>query len=165
MKEGARVSFVGTKTNEGPAIGDIGTVLADSGEAGHVMWTDGARKGEVDFLSYDDVVAVGKTSRVAAPIDMSDTLAFGPALPHVAVREVMEESGEAGLLAALADAGHLSGIEAVAETVLEAVAGLIRSDETMASVLAQLDEDEADRFVATTARAMVTDVFGAEDET
>lgn len=164
MKEGQRVSFVGVKTATGPSIGDLGTVLSDAGDSGHIMWTEGQAKGSVDFLNYDDVVKTnGKTAALAPDIDMSDTLAFGPTT-HVAVRETYDSEGEQGLLAALDEAGHLSSIESVAETVLDAVASLIRSDDTMSTVLAQLDDDEADRFVSTTARALVADVFGAEDE-
>jgi hypothetical protein len=162
VREGTRVSFCGDIEPGSPEIGDVGKVIADAGSHGHIMWSTGARSGQTDFLPYDAVVPAPTGRVTTAAVDVSDTLAFGPMMT-VAVRATYEESGPAGLLAALHEGGHLAGLVDVAEHAVVAVTSQIRTDETLAPVLAQLDEGEREQFLATTTLALLREAFGGDD--
>ncbi len=148
--DGDHVSYAGP-AGRGPAVGDEGVALSVSGGVGHVMWRTGARRGQVDPVEADLLV------RLAAPGLLDDALDLPP--HKVAVREVYEAQGEAGLLAALGEAGALSGIAQIAVEVVEVAAARVRS--SLSPVLEQLDPEEADAVVGLATAACMREALGA----
>lgn len=160
LREGAAVSYCGDVGVNRPAIGDTGQVLVTAGDSAHVMWTSGARVHQVDFVNVNDVAPARNARQASVASEMDDSLAFGP-MVTVAVRDTYDEQGPDGLLTALNEAGHLAGLVDIADHALSAVTAQIRQDEAMASVLANLDEAEADQFLSMTALALMRESFGS----
>ncbi len=143
----------------GIAVGDRGVVLsaAPFGGSGHIQWRTGARAGKVDYLDAEELRVVEAAAyRDAAETSLDDSLEVGP---RVAVREVYEQSGERGLVTALAEAGALSGITQIAEDVTAMAAARVRAD--LSSVLSQLDPDDAEAVVGTVTAACMREALGA----
>lgn len=161
-REGQTVSYVGLP-ERGLDVGDKGRTLSCSGSSSHVMWTTGHRVDLVDLIHHDDLVVQAKAAtRMSTAGSLEDTLSV-PSLSMVAVRETLEESGEAGLLNALADTGCLGFLVDAADEALAMVASRVRADEGFALVLSHLDCDEAERLVELTAAVVLRDAFGSSD--
>lgn len=160
MREGDRVSFIGFPTT-GMSLGDQGRVVSASGDASHVLWATGARASQVDFVNDLDLVRVTKSKASTVLAHLEDSLEID-LLVSVAVRETFDEVGEAGLLNALSDTGHLAGLSQIAEDAMEFVSARIRADVSFAEVLASLDPDEGSALVALASSALLRDVFSLE---
>lgn len=161
LRDAQRVSYVGPERS-GLALGDSGVVLSASGDAAHVQWATGARADQVDFVSADDLVPVGKTPSHTTASAFEDSLTYGT-MVTVAVRETYDESGEVGLLNALSAEGHLAGLSSVAEEALTLVASRLREDDALRQVLAQLDAEEGEALINLTAAVLLRDAFGGSD--
>lgn len=164
MRDGQQVSYVGPTGPGFPAVGDQGKVLSSSGNSGHVQWATGARRRQVDLVIADDVVEVRRerqANRVEAAF--ADSLEVGEQDEPLQVRAVLEESGEVGLLNALAASGHLAGLQQIAEEALEFVAARVRQDPHLATVLGHLDQGEGDSLVSLASSVLLRDAFTPED--
>lgn len=150
--DGDAVSYAGADDprRTGPVRGDRGVVLSATLDDAHVMWRTGSRLGRVDLVAVDELRAH------AGPDPLVDSLEFGP---RVAVRDVFDQGGEGGLVAALAEAGVLSGVTQIAEDVTAMAAARVRAD--LASVLSQLDPDDAESVVGTVTAACMREALGA----
>lgn len=157
IREGCKVAYVGHPGEV--AIGDVGKVLSDQGNASHIQWLTGASKGRITGpWAHADLVEQQSTT---ASID--DSLDDGT-LVTVAVREVYDDSGDLGLLAALNEAGHLATFTELADEAMLVVAHHIRRDPAFSAVLSALDTDEADRLVGLTASYLMRDAFGEDHQ-
>lgn len=164
--EGSKVNYVGDNTFIG--VGSLGTVLASGGPSScHVQWREGSREGQVDLIPHEDLVVVRSGSYGlagallgSADEDFEATLDV-PSLVSLSVRETYDTGGEDGLIDALDEAGHLSSLSAYASDAIATVAGRIRQDPAFSSVLAQLDEDEAEALLS---RVAVDLIRGGEEE-
>jgi hypothetical protein len=158
ISDGDLVSFAGMHDDPvfpGIAAGDRGTVLSASPGVGHILWRTGSRTGRVDIIPVEDLrVAARGVGVVDQALD--DSLEVGP---RVAVREVYDQAGEGGLVTALAEAGALSGVAQIAEDLTAMAAGRVRAD--LASVLSQLDPDDAEAVVSTVTAACMREALGA----
>lgn len=155
IREGKKVSYVGDG-EDGVVIGDVGKVVADAGDASHVRWASGSREGQITLVPDLDLVVARATSHVLA--DSMET-----ALVSVAVRDVYDSAGEAGLLNALNDEGHLATFSQIAEEAQQIVATRLRTDPSMVEVLARLEPEEASEFITFTASVLLRDAFGGTD--
>ena len=155
IREGARVSYVGEFADYGLAIGDQGRVIASSGAASHVRWASGPCQGQMLLVPNDDLVEAARTGSLAESVD--DSLSSG-SLVHVAVRDTYDLEGPEGVLAALAEEGHLAALSDLAEEALESVSARLRTDPSMVEVLAALDPEEQDALVTRTAMSLLRDV-------
>lgn len=151
--DGARVSYVGDGGDE-LAIGDTGKVLSAGPTGSHVMWSTGARAGDVTLTLNNDLVV----SRRATSHD--DSLDSG-GLVATAVRQVYDRQGARGLLSSLDSEGHLSAMADMATTAIQSLATSIRRDPSMREVLASLDEEEGAEFVHLAAQALLREAFGS----
>ena len=164
IREGAKVSFVGEFADSGLAIGDQGLVIAASGHASHIRWTTGARVGQIDLVGNDDLVEATASRHVEASLasEVDESLS-DRAFSRVAVRDTYDLEGPEGVLAALAEEGHLASLTDVAEEALSTVASRLREDPVLTRVLATLDADEADAFISLASTALLRDaVLGGE---
>lgn len=161
MRDGDRVSYVGFPDN-GLVLSDRGRVVSVNGESSHVLWATGARIDRIDLIEDQDLVVV-KASLNTISAQLADSLGMGP-LVRLAVRETLEETGEAGLLNALNDFGHLGGLAQIAEDALEFVASRLRTDEAFAEVLSQLDEPEGSSLVSLASSVLLRDAFSVSEE-
>ena len=165
VRDSQRVSYVGPERS-GLALGDRGIVLSASGDAAHVQWVTGARTDQVDFVPADDLVAMGRPPKDppghTTAAAFADSLTYGT-MVTVAVRETFDESGEVGLLNALASEGHLANLSSVAEEALALVASRVREDDAMRQVLGQLDAEEGEALINLTAAVVLRDAFGGGD--
>lgn len=151
-REGQRVSYVGDG-DHGLQIGDRGKVLSSAESShSHVMWTTGARAGEVTIIRNFDLV----TSSTEPSYDDLDA----GSLVTIAVRDTFDSRGHVGLLNALNEEGHLSTFASIAEEAIQTVAASIRQDPSIQEVLAVLDPDEGDEFVAFASSVLLRDAFG-----
>ena len=155
MNEGGLVAYCGDDQMIG--VGTLGRVLSSAGSYQHVMWTQGSRKDEVDLVPTEDIVPAQKQApRVAASVadQFSDSIS-DPGMVAIAVRETYEEHGEEGLVAALAEAGHLATYTGYAHEAIATVAARLREDPTFAHVLAQLDDFEAQSLLSRVAVSLL----------
>lgn len=162
MRDGQRVSYVGLPLN-GSSVGDVGKVLSASGAACHVLWTSGARQGQVDLVIDDCLVPVRstKTSTIADALD--DSLHFESGLVMSAAA-IYEAEGAAGVINAMNEAGHLAGLSSIADDALTLVATRIREDEGIAAHLSSLDADERDQVIALTSAVLLRDAFSIQED-
>lgn len=159
LPEGSSVTYVGDG-HDGRTLSDRGQLLAKAGQLGHVKWDDGA----ITPHYLDDLApAPGTRHRAIAERDeFADSLEVGT-LALTGMRRVLDEEGEAGVLTVLADAGHLASFPGIAEEVFGYAQQCIRRDASMSSVIAQLDDDEADGVIRMAAHALLRDCFGGDE--
>lgn len=158
--EGSKVAYVGDDVTVG--VGCIGRVLASAGTSQHVQWLDGLRVGQVDLVPNEDLVdhrpAMQATASVAEQFEATLDV---PSMVSVAVRETYDTYGEDGLINALDEAGHLATLSSYATDAIATVAGRLRQDPAFASVLGQLDDDEAESLLV---RVAVNLLHGDEED-
>lgn len=151
IPEGARVSYVGDGDDD-LAVGDKGKVLSAAGSGSHVLWSSGARAGDITLTANMDLIS-------SRTVDYDDSLDTG-CLVSVAVRETYDRGGEAALLNALNEEGHLATFAPFAEEALQMVASRIREDPSIREVLGQLEPDEGAEFIHLAASVLLRDAFG-----
>lgn len=158
MRDGERVSYIGSGA-EGVAMGDRGEVISAGDSASHVLWHTGARTGGITMVDHLDVSTA--TKRVAASIDdgLDDSLEIGT-LSVTGAREVFDTQGEAGILNAMAEQGHLNSFGAIAQEAHDLIQARIRSDPSFRSLAAQLDDDEAESVIRLASAVLMRDAFG-----
>ena len=156
------MSYLGNPA-EGLARGEQGRVISANGDSSHVMWSTGTRVNTVDLIEDVDLMVTAKARANTVVAHLADSLEVGP-LVTLAVRETMDESGEAGLLNALNDSGHLGGLAQIAEDALEFVAARLRTDEAFCEVLAQLDQGERSSLVSLASSVLLRDAFSGQDD-
>jgi len=160
IRDGQQVSYIGMPRADGLGISDRGQALAVAGTAAHVMWSTGARAGNVDLIDCEDLVGHGP-GKVAGSV-FDDSVSTG-GMVTFAVRDTYEAEGPVGLLNAMNECGHLASLPAIAEDALAYVAAQVRQDPAFSTVLGQLDESEAAEFVTLTATSMLRDAFGGDE--
>lgn len=160
IRDGQQVSYIGMPRSDGLGISDRGQALAVAGKAAHVMWSTGARSGQVDLIDCDDLVGHGPGRVQGSVFDDSMSTA---GLVTFAVRDTYEAEGPTGLLNAMNEMGHLASLPSIAEDALAYTCAQVRQDPSFTSVLAQLDESEAAEFVTLTATSMLRDAFGGDE--
>lgn len=141
--EGARIRYVG-----GPQgvlrANDCGRLLSISGDGGHVLFSTGKAAGRVQYLPLAQLMAIEAAERSL----LADSLDAPPPISVTAVRETVASSGEEGLIHALGEAGVLDDLATIAEEAADFVAGRVRSDPSLAPVMAVLDTEEQDQVVS-----------------
>lgn len=163
MREGDVVSWVGSARPGGVSVGDVGTVASSSGDSGHVLWSTGARRGQMDLVEDLDVVPAPAGSRRNTVVSsLRDSLGLDSV--RTAAREVFEEGGAAGLLSAMHEQGELSGFPSIADGAAEYVAARLREDPEFSRTLAALDEPEASSLVTLASTVLLRDAFTPEGD-
>jgi hypothetical protein len=157
MKEGARVAYIGEPPEKGFAVGDEGRIIAMAGSGAHVQWASGEHSGEISITRLDDLTPIKRQARSFADTD--------GLLVTVAVRDEYINGGASGLLNALNDEGHMANWSQYAEDALQLVATRIRQDPSMAEVVAQLDDEEAEEVIATATLVLLRDAFSVSEAT
>lgn len=155
-REGQRVAYCGDG-DHGLQVGDRGKVLSAAGNHSHVMWTTGARSGEVTLTDNLGLVTSTHAAQTYDDLDAGS-------LVTIAVRDVYDNEGGVGLLNALNEEGHLATFAPIAEDAVSMVAGRIRQDPSIQEVLAHLDPDEGDEFVVFAASILLRDSFGGGED-
>lgn len=157
--EGCKVTYAGD-TDPYNEVGAHGRVIALSGQAAHVQWTDGPKTGAIDLVDQYELIedrsATG-TQTVSASFDAALGI---PDNSVVAVRDTYDELGEEGLLNALSEAGHLAVLSEYVEDCVGTLAARVREDQSLGTVLSQLEQDEADSLVGRVASVLLTDRLG-----
>lgn len=148
--DGQRVQYAGDPI-DGLDIGDVGVIAQAGHTASHVKWVTGARKGTFTEVPHYEIQAVGSTP---------DTDALSGGLVTFAVRQVHAQVGNRGLLDILNEQGHLASFDAIGEEAMALVARRIREDPSIREVLAQLEGEDGDDFVAVATVALLRDAFG-----
>lgn len=155
MHEGQRVIYVGDEGFGGPRQGDQGRLLmVASMDSAHVQMDDGNV-----FLVY--TADLSPVQAAAARDDLEDSLEVG-GLSTFAVRETFEASGEAGVVDTMASLGHLAAFSEYAEEALQHVVARVRQDPSFREVLAQLDEEDAERVLRLASACLIRDAFDDE---
>lgn len=157
IHEGQKVTYVGL-ADDGLQPGDTGRLLViASAHAAHVQTATG-----VYLVPMEDLVEDrGRTAALAVDL-LEDSLDYG-GLATTAVREVYDTEGSAGVISVLASGGHLSGFAEIVEEALTLVASRIRTDPSFRSVVATLDEDEAEAVVRQASASLIREAFGEEE--
>lgn len=150
MIEGSRVAYTGERQDL-LAPGDSGRLLAISGDSAHVLFSSGQVQGAVRYVALGSLVALEEPVRSL----IADSLDAPEALSSTAVRETVATSGEQGLLHALGEAGVLDELASIAEEAADFVAGRVRSDPSLAPVMAVLDADERDDLITLTSALLL----------
>lgn len=154
--EGSKVRYVGEDAMIG--AGALGKVLSAAGSSGqHVRWEEGIRRGQIDLVATYDLVPAeaARQGTMSVQAQFDDSLDM-PMLSTLAVRDTYDEYGEDGLLNVLGDTGHLSTLAEYAEQAITMMSSHIRGDVTFQTILAQLDEPEAQSLVSRVAVNLLT---------
>ena len=155
LRDGDEVYYSGDGQHGGQ-VGDVGRVLSAGGGAAHVKWASGGRAGLVSLEDADDL----EPRRTVAAL-LEDSIEFGD-LRVEAAREAYDEQGAHGVLAMLAERGHLMSFAEIAEEALTLVAARVRRDPSVREAIGQLDEDEGDQVVRVASAALIYDAFSLE---
>lgn len=159
MRDGQRVSYIGDG-RDGLNLGDKGQVLVVEGRGSHVLWSTGARSGEVDLIDNFDLAAQGKGQTVASfDPEQDDSLEVG-GLHTTAVRDLYDADGEAGVLNWMVNAGHTASFQAVAEEAHSFIVARLRQDPSFQAVANNLDEEEHESVIRLAASVLLRDAFG-----
>jgi hypothetical protein len=161
VHDGQIVSYAGDEGHDDLFVGDRGKVLVADGPVAHVLWSTGARAGEVTISEVEALSGSQPDMTVNASLD--DSLEVG-GLVAFSSRQVMDERGVSGLLDIMAEAGHLSGFLDIAEEAIGIVAHRIRHDASIRAITAELDDYEAEALVRTAAAALIRDAFSVDEE-
>jgi uncharacterized protein YoaH (UPF0181 family) len=156
--EGQGVIYVGLAA-EGLQPGDKGRCLLRDNRAAHVLWSTGGLAGQESLVYADDLSAEAQ-QRAASLVE--DSLEFA-SLQTFSVRDVYETQGEAGVINAMAQLGHLAAFSDIAEEAIALVAARIRQDPSFREVTATLDEEEGESVIRLASACLIRDAF-AETE-
>lgn len=151
FSNGQRVAYVGSPSDADPALGDEGVIVAVGHTASYVKWQTGERAGSFIETSHLDIAPM------AGRVDVD---LMGGGLVSFSVRDMHSSRGTQGLLDALNAEGHLANFEEIAMQSAQVASSLIRSDPSMAEVIAQLDQHDADELVSCAVVALFRDAFG-----
>jgi hypothetical protein len=160
LREGQKVSYTGMD-DDGLVLGDQGRVLLVQGAVINVMWTTGACADDVTAAYEHDLVVMGRRA-TAAVDDLGDSLELG-GLSTFSARAAYDEGGSVALLNEMAASGHLSAFQEIAEEALNVVASRIRQDPSFRTVVAELDEDEAEGVLRLASACLIRDAFSTEE--
>jgi hypothetical protein len=157
--DGCRVAYTGLG-DHGLIFDDQGSVLVASGTCAHVQWKTGSLAGQVTPVDIRDLTVLGSRAQaVEAALDESLEVA---GLGTFTARQIFDEGGSEALLNAMVESGHLSAFSSIAEEALALVQGRIRAADAVRSVVAHLDESEADEVVRLAAAALIRDAFNPD---
>lgn len=161
--EGQAVSYIG---DDGVLLGTHGRLLVFASRThGHIQWSDGPRRGQVDMVDLDNVAPAPKRYQAALHSDgLEDSLEVGPVSSVTAARQTFDIEGAAGVLTSMASAGRLSSFDSIADEVTLFVEGRIRQDSSVREVLGELDDTEQDELVSLASRVLLRDAFGVADD-
>ena len=162
FREGERVAYVGPEV-DGRRVGDEGQVVSTAGDSQHVVWSTGERQGAFDLIPDHELTPSANSREAASQTGIEDSLEYGPLLTFSA-RKVYEDSGNLGLITALADDGHLANLAGLAADYLDGLVEQVRSDASVQAALSDLDETEADELVLFAASVLVRDALGETDD-
>ena len=159
IREGSSVTYVGFDTHAGLTYGDAGRVLSYDYTTGtcHVLWSTGAKQHQA-LPVYEDALTI----QAAAVDGLEDSLEVG-SLGQFSARRTYDEGGPQRLVDEMAQWGHLATFEAYAEEALSLVAAKVRHDPAVLSLVAELDEDEAEQVFRTASACLIRDAFTTED--
>lgn len=163
IREGQRVAYVGVQVPGGPSLNDEGTMLSCSGDSGHVCWHTGSRQDSYDLVDIADLIEVTTTTARTSGL-LEDSL-LSPQQAGAVTQEVFATEGAAGLLSMLVHEGRLSSLAQIVADIYTYAEGRVRSDDSMRSILAELDIDDAEALVTMTSSACLRDaLLGETDE-
>jgi hypothetical protein len=164
LREGTKVAYIGPERS-GYQVGDVGKIVAASGESFHVSWKSGTRKGDIELMSVLDITPVTVEATVESrSADLDDSLEYGDPILSFSARKVYEASGFDGLIGALDEDGHLATLVGRVEEMVGSLVSEVRSDPSVQQTLAALDFDEADDFVGVVTSSLVREALGKGDE-
>ncbi len=137
--------------------GDEGSILACSSTGAHVKWASG----EYSLVSADDITPIAPGMTVESALD--DSLDVG-GFSMLAARDIYDTEGPESLLNQMAESGHLASFGQYAQDALDSITARIRQDPSFASVIARLDDNEADHMVRLASVVLMRDAFGFGEE-
>jgi hypothetical protein len=153
--EGSQVSYTGLDGSD-LCQGDQGRVLSVDGAVAHVMWTTGTCASQVSPVYDSDLISLaavdGVSDSLQDSLDVSSLVSFS-------VRQTFDSGGEVAVLNEMAEAGSLAVFGAIAEDALALVTSRIRADAAFHTVVAELDEDEAESVLRLASICLVRDAF------
>ena len=149
--DGQKVSYIGEEFEGSPRVGDLGTVVAVGNTASHIKWKTGSLKDQ--FREVDHLAIVPVAHQAETDMFSGGLLSFSALQVHAA-------RGANGVIDALAEAGHLSSFEAIAEEAQALVATRIRNDPSVREAIAEIGDEAGADLVATAAVRLLADAFG-----
>jgi hypothetical protein len=138
MHDGDRVAYVGDE-RDGLEVGDIGVCLLAGSTGSHVRWLTGSRHTQIDLVPNYDLMVEGQAATV---------MSFDEELVSFQVQAAFASGGAAGVLDQMAQDGHLIGFPTMVGRVSTLARQLVISDPSVQAVLASLDAQQGDEFVA-----------------
>jgi hypothetical protein len=153
---------------DGVPIGSVGRILVlSSGNAGHVQWLDGPRRGEVTLISpLADSVAPSSSRMVALhhePDGFEDSLVVGP-ITTTGTRHLLATGGASSVLTHLASMGAFADVADVGEQALAFVEAHLRRSGALHAHLAELDEEDQNDLYRLASRTVLSETLGRCDE-
>lgn len=149
--DGQKVSYIGEEFEGSPKVGDLGQVVATGNTASHVKWKTGSLKDQFQEVGHMSLAAMGA---------QHETDMFAGGLLSFSALQVHAARGSNGVIDALAEAGHLSSFEAIAEEAQALVATRIRNDPSVREAIAEIGEEAGADLVAIAAVRLLADAFG-----
>ena len=150
VPEGARVAYVGefpSPAEAGLAIGDEGTVISAAGQASHVRWRGGSKRGAITLTKNADLVVTQAEDAITA-------LAHG----GQSFKRIAAQAGVEGVFAALESKGYLGQVPLIAEEVANLIAAKVASIPAVAAACDQLDPVQSDALMEATKAAVLQEL-------
>lgn len=142
LREGSHASYVGHLVDD-LEVGDRCLVLSCERNYSHVKWVTGSKTGTYDRVDNDSLVA----DRAPARFDDEFTFeSFSNRLVNVACREVLEKRGQAALLRAVSQDGHLADVSATAVRMIASLRQVLSEDDSWGEVVEDLAQGDAVEF-------------------
>jgi hypothetical protein len=177
LREGRLATYIG----EGDDFGAQVEVLSLENRAAWGRFVTGARTGEIELIEDLDLTPAEPRSRyarldpvvvpvspVSAPVvviaardDLDDSLDVGLPL-RVGVAQVQHTQGTLGVLTMLATRGDLQRLSTVVDEAFMVVANRIRQDPNVRTVIAQLDDEDAENLVQMASLTLLHSAFGEQ---
>lgn len=150
---GDGVTYSGAE-EDGLSPGTHGRILSRTAVYAHVMWVEGARKGQVTPHLLGDL-AMDMSHAVIASLD--DSLEVGSLISMASAQDAYAEAGGSGLVSHLASGGHLAVYASIVEDAFQMVSEALQRDPVLGQLTATMDPDEADEVYHLAAKALLAD--------
>jgi hypothetical protein len=157
--DGSSVSYIGM----GPDFGHQASLLTTRGHAAHVKWASGPHAGAVTMVDTDDLVPTNQRAARVERDELADSLDVGT-IAATGVRAVQDAEGTVGVLGMLVRGGHLGDLQEIVDDAMATVVAHLRRNAGLREVVSQLDDDEGEDLVQTTAHVLLRDAFGSRDD-
>lgn len=129
LKVGTRVAFAGDPYSGGPAVGDVGRVVASDASSAHVAWSEEA--------------AIPRGLTLEATYTLTPVADDGTEALGFDVTSTIQREGALGVVVALDERGHLTALRHLAAEFVRKLRLAVDTSDPITAAAAQMDAEAA----------------------